>query len=734
MVSKLLKGESFPVLVDQAMVSAGNFLTALVLARTLAPVNYGTFSLLFLALFAINTCHSSLVVYPLTFRGAGSTQQELGRLTGLAFVQTILLSIPLATVICIFAVTLHRSDLMLSLSLAMVAWQLQETARRALLSVLRARQAILPDALCYLGQGVLLILMRPQSLQAIFYLIAVTSIVATAWQAVLVKLSFDRDLRSQSMEYGLYSWRMGRYILAGNALNTFSLQVPSWALAFAFGPLGVAGYQSLLNLVGVANPIIFSANSLLIPVIVRAAKQNIGAARRTAVRHGVQYGMLLVPCFIALMFAPHSIMRLAYGSHASYASLAWLLRPFALAFAIQYVATVIGAYEGGMSRPQTYMWVQIVSILVLVGVGVPLILHSGVAGAVYAMLAASSARLLTFGSIAWTADRRALEEMTAGKFDMNAMMTETPMQAHGSDVPAVQVCVLTYRRPDHLRLTLDSLAAQTLMRSGRAKVSVLVVDNDGGSAEAVVKEHMERVGGDIRFLANRCNGLATGRNLALDSSSFANFVAFIDDDEIARPDWLERLLDAASRYHADVVTGPILPKHVQSPSWVVTGGFFEPRHAESGRLVPHVATNNTLISARVARLFRFDADFNTTGGEDTDYFLRVARQGFPMVWCDEAKVIEKVPVERANLRWILQRAYSDANRFTRSTVRLNRSAKVPLQRFCVGVGGFVTGCALIPAGIFGLHHSARGLQLIARAAGTFAGLSGLSLSYYGGKP
>jgi hypothetical protein len=102
-----------------------------------------------------------------------------------------------------------------------------------------------------------------------------------------------------------------------------------------------------------------------------------------------------------------------------------------------------------------------------------------------------------------------------------------------------------------------------------------------------------------------------------------------------------------------------------------------------------------------------------------------------MVWCAEAKVTEWVPKERANLRWILGRAYSDANRFTRSSIRLDASPKVAILRITKGVGGIFVGVTLLAAGIFGSHLSARGLQLLARAAGTFAGLRGRSHAYYG---
>lgn len=65
MAKRFVLGEGIWQLLDQLAVSAGNFLTGMVLARTLYRSEFGIFSLLFMTLFTINTCHLSLVVYPL---------------------------------------------------------------------------------------------------------------------------------------------------------------------------------------------------------------------------------------------------------------------------------------------------------------------------------------------------------------------------------------------------------------------------------------------------------------------------------------------------------------------------------------------------------------------------------------------------------------------------------------------------------------------------------------------
>jgi O-antigen/teichoic acid export membrane protein len=347
-----------------------------------------------------------LIIYPLTLRGAKIGKSELGELTGAALIHTLLLGLPLSLVLLLIAISVHRIDLYPYLLAAMLFWQLQETVRRALLCALRFSDAILPDAICYLGQALVIFLLHSKELRVVFLVVAATSLLAALWQAVLVSV---RGLRSLSREHAGFSWSTGRYILAGNALNMVALQWPSWTLLAASGAVVVADYQSLLSLAGFANPIIFSINSLLIPIIAREEALGIQHARLTAVRYGARFGALLVPPFVLLLLLPWHTMRLVYGAASPYLAFAPMLRLMMSAFCVQYVATVVGAYEGGRGRPKSYMWSQIVSIAVLLTAGTALMWTHGVAGAALTMVLVSLVRLVSFVYISWSADHAPLQ-------------------------------------------------------------------------------------------------------------------------------------------------------------------------------------------------------------------------------------------------------------------------------------------------------------------------------------
>lgn len=386
----------------------GNFLTAVILARTLSATQFGAFSLLFLALFSINTLHQSLVIYPLTLAVAQDSEAGGRQSTGRAIAHTGILWLPWLLILSAVLLALHRLDVMAGMTVAMLAWQLQEVARRALLASARARAAILPDVISYIGQAAILIALRPHTLNQVFLCIAATSAAALAWQLVVCRPAFTGIFHP---EHTAQAWRLGKYSLAANILTMAMLQFPGWLLRSLGGLAVVGAYQALANLMGIANPIIFSMSNMLIPSIARASRTGPQQARRVMVRYGLRFGYFLLPCFLVLALFPHIVMTLAYGSHSPYLGLAPLLRIIAFTFAVQYFATIVGAYEGGMSRPRSYMYSQVAGLILLITLGSLLMRLYGVTGAAYAGLIAASARLVTFVSLSRSADL-ALERQT----------------------------------------------------------------------------------------------------------------------------------------------------------------------------------------------------------------------------------------------------------------------------------------------------------------------------------
>jgi len=97
----------------------------------------------------------------------------------------------------------------------------------------------------------------------------------------------------------------------------------------------------------------------------------------------------------------------------------------------------------------------------------------------------------------------------------------------------LSVVISTYNRVRGLEATLGALRWQT-----RDDVEVVVVD---GPSEDGTAELLAARAGDLRAVRCPDRNLARSRNLGIDAAA-GEFVAFIDDDAVPEPTWLEELL------------------------------------------------------------------------------------------------------------------------------------------------------------------------------------------------
>ncbi|HEX2095675.1 MAG TPA: glycosyltransferase family 2 protein, partial [Longimicrobiaceae bacterium] len=230
-------------------------------------------------------------------------------------------------------------------------------------------------------------------------------------------------------------------------------------------------------------------------------------------------------------------------------------------------------------------------------------------------------------------------------------------------------------------------------------------------------------------------GVSSARNRAVAAArGWADFIAFIDDDEVPEPVWLDELLRVQSEYDADVVAGPVLQRFEgEVPSWVRRGRFFETRRHPTGFPREDPGAGNVLIRTAVLAGMDepFDERFSLTGGEDTHLFLRLAWSGRRMVWADEALAYEWTPPTRTRARWILRRVYRSANTWSACERELRPSLRVGAVRVAKGVVRIAYGLALLPfSWLLGRHMVVRSLWYVCFGAGNLTGLTGLRYHEY----
>jgi succinoglycan biosynthesis protein ExoM len=303
---------------------------------------------------------------------------------------------------------------------------------------------------------------------------------------------------------------------------------------------------------------------------------------------------------------------------------------------------------------------------------------------------------------------------------------------HRQPRTSVAICVTTFRRRELLRQLLVGISHLRFERMRRPDILIVVVDNDVTRDAADVCDSVA-LPWPAKYVVEPRRGIAQARNRAIREAEDPDFLAFLDDDEVPTPPWLDELLWTQACLDGDVVCGPVLPRFSSSaPEWVKTGKFFSKQVFTTGQSLESCSTANVLICRKVITSVRaFDERFGLTGGEDTHFFLRVRKAGFNIICSGGAVVYESVPTSRASLRWILRRAYQSGNSWVlcESTVdhrissRLSRLAKAS-ARILQGV------IAVCVAPVFGKAALAQALSNLFLGAGMIAALAGRNFEAY----
>jgi GT2 family glycosyltransferase len=316
------------------------------------------------------------------------------------------------------------------------------------------------------------------------------------------------------------------------------------------------------------------------------------------------------------------------------------------------------------------------------------------------------------------------------KYSESLSATKSTAQIEAPGVEThIAVCIPTYKRPEGLRRLLAALATQKPVPN--CQITIVVVDNEGSPQAKAVCDQFASY--PLRYCCELRRGLSHVRNKAVEvAAGFADALVFIDDDEVPTPTWLKHLAACQQAYGSDAVAGPVIPHFMSDvPQWIRAGRFFErPRYA-TGAVLPETRTGNVLIRMEVFdRIGLFDDRFALTGGEDTDFFVRLNESGGLISWADEAIVYEWVPATRTTLKYILQREYRRGNSFASGICSSHSTVKT----LCCVARGVFRGtkglCLLVAALTRGRPEAVDALERVCNGAGIITGASGMRYEQY----
>jgi succinoglycan biosynthesis protein ExoM len=297
----------------------------------------------------------------------------------------------------------------------------------------------------------------------------------------------------------------------------------------------------------------------------------------------------------------------------------------------------------------------------------------------------------------------------------------------------ISICISTYKRPEGLARLLHGINSLVFEKNPPPTIEVVVADNDADRSAAALCDNLrETLQWPLVYGIEPQKGVSYARNRSVQlASPKADFIVFIDDDEVPDPHCLDELLAGQQTYQADVVAGPVHPYFSDGsavPSWVLKGGFFEPANHPTGMVLNAAFTNNVLVNAAFLRALDlpFDPRFAIKGSEDTHLFMRLRQQGAKIVWVNEAIVVEHIPPERTTLKWLLERGFWGWSSYSLFERELFPSVKTQLLRLVKGCFLVLAGLlALIPGLFLGRHKLYWAVLTTYRGIGSLSGLVGI---------
>lgn len=386
-LKKLAGGRESWAIADQALVSATNFLTNVIVARNLGIVQFGVFSVAWMALLFISSMQMANIISPMMSLAPKTPSEDRPGYFGSLILQELALVIVSIIVVLtglhLIAGWSHQPDLKIlryPLCMAIVAYLLQDFIRRYLFTIKQSRRAFIEDAVSCLPQLPLIFLLTRMhwiSTPGVLWIIAATSgvgvLLGIYW---LEPVTFSRTAFKTTTlrQWKLSKWLTPSALLTWTSSNFFVVIAPAYYGAVAAGVL-----RASQNMVAVANIWFLGLDNVMPSEAARRLHEH---GRPSAVEYlrgmfwkwgGITFAFIAVLC-IAPGFWLHAI----YG--AKFEAYGYLLRLFGLLYLVIFTGKVANAGLQALEYTAPIFWLNLVMTGSSLLIAVPLTKHLGLTG------------------------------------------------------------------------------------------------------------------------------------------------------------------------------------------------------------------------------------------------------------------------------------------------------------------------------------------------------------------
>ena len=384
-------------LADQALFAGAQFVLNILLARWLAPAEYGTFAVAYSVFLLVSAVYSAILLEPMIVFGSGRYLEKRRTYLGIVLRGHWLLTVATGVILVGGGLLEGRVNsqsvghalcaLGLALPLILFAW----LTRWAFYIELRPGRAAAGSAIYFIGLLALAWWMHAGRI------LSPTSAILAMGAAGLLTASLQLlSLRSRWSGSGgelpagsvaSEHWSYGRWALASALAAWIAWNLYYFVLPFSSGLAAAGTLKALLNLATPATHSLVAFGALVLPLVVRHRERGGLVLMRRTVRHVT--GMFVGGSAVYLVFlwvCRVQIIRFLYGGkYIEYAGLPVLLIglvPLATA-----CGTALGSALRACLRPDLVFWGYLAASVAALGIGLKLALSWGVVGALSGYLA-----------------------------------------------------------------------------------------------------------------------------------------------------------------------------------------------------------------------------------------------------------------------------------------------------------------------------------------------------------
>ena len=310
-------------LVDQAVISATNMCTSIVIGRTCAKAELGLYASGLSLILLVTAIQSALIAVPYTISSPQVAAGEHAVYKGSTLLQQAslaVLSMAVFAVVGLFGVRGHAADLkVVLLTLAAVAGLIcfRDFARRVSYAELHFGFALVIDGMLALAQlaaiGLLAWKHELSASRALFSVGLASALAGALWLGVnrgTIRFSVGHALAGFRV-----NWRLGRWLFASSVLWSLSIDQYPWLITTLRAPAEAAVWASCYGVMAFLNPVVLALNNDAAPRVANdfAAHGLLGLAHSVK-RSAMVAGVMTLPILLALVLFGAKLVKLMYGA------------------------------------------------------------------------------------------------------------------------------------------------------------------------------------------------------------------------------------------------------------------------------------------------------------------------------------------------------------------------------------------------------------------------------------